>query len=509
MDHDLSPDDPRDTLGGGLWSAGPTTEALTAPYFFVDAVDQRFLASEPRQAQDPANVLLPNMPQARQSPMPSSQSGTSSPASSGFFSLENSVTSRPAFDSMPFVSFASEVPSIPYSAPHVQHHGDHHHPRIPRPSLPFSERSTTASASGIPSQRSTVLELPLRSIHAADVNHADSGASHLALTDDGHFGGFAQQDFPQGFPQDYPPDQGLVSVTRGVPFFTSDPQQRIGRHQRRQWQPSYPLQQQHRGQQHPSGDVRPNRKSPSLAASGVVGTEQSSRSRRPPRRMTSQEDAVYQCEVKGCGKLFSRSYNFKAHLETHDEKRDYPFPCPIDACDKKFVRKTDLQRHHQSVHMKQRNHKCDFCGRLFARKDTLRRYVCSAIVDITQADRDSEAQLTECALADLMPGIPRMAAQRGSISTCSTSHQTISTPVRLATPSQHQLYQFRLPFCCQVPSHRYHALRADPCGCYHQCHRLVLWTTATYQLGKTLSLIVTTAGTRMCPAGHIAESVYC
>lgn len=100
------------------------------------------------------------------------------------------------------------------------------------------------------------------------------------------------------------------------------------------------------------------------------------RPRRAPRRLTTREEANFQCEVKGCGKLFSRSYNFKAHMETHDEKREYPFPCMADSCYKKFVRKTDLQRHHQSVHMKERNHKCDYCGRLFARKDTLRRFVC-------------------------------------------------------------------------------------------------------------------------------------
>lgn len=99
------------------------------------------------------------------------------------------------------------------------------------------------------------------------------------------------------------------------------------------------------------------------------------RARRPPRKHTTKEEANFQCEVKGCGKFFSRSYNYKSHLETHDEKREYPFPCPVDGCTKKFVRKTDLQRHHQSVHMKERNHKCDFCGRLFARKDTLRRQV--------------------------------------------------------------------------------------------------------------------------------------
>ena len=96
---------------------------------------------------------------------------------------------------------------------------------------------------------------------------------------------------------------------------------------------------------------------------------------RQPRKLTSKEDANYQCTVKGCGKFFGRSYNFKAHMETHDSAREYPFPCPIKDCSKKFVRKTDLQRHHQSVHMKQRNHQCDYCGRFFARKDTLRRYV--------------------------------------------------------------------------------------------------------------------------------------
>lgn len=92
------------------------------------------------------------------------------------------------------------------------------------------------------------------------------------------------------------------------------------------------------------------------------------------RKLTTKEDANFQCHVKGCGKLFGRSYNFKAHMETHDASREYPFPCPLKDCNKKFVRKTDLQRHHQSVHMKQRNHRCDYCSRYFARKDTLRRY---------------------------------------------------------------------------------------------------------------------------------------
>ncbi|KAI1381423.1 hypothetical protein F4677DRAFT_126036 [Hypoxylon crocopeplum] len=115
--------------------------------------------------------------------------------------------------------------------------------------------------------------------------------------------------------------------------------------------------------------------------------------RRQPRKLTTKEEANYQCEVKGCGKLFSRSYNFKAHMETHDEKREYPFPCTVPDCNKKFVRKTDLQRHNQSVHMKEKNHRCDYCGRMFARKDTLRRHMedgCSKRFDLGTLDLRAE-----------------------------------------------------------------------------------------------------------------------
>ena len=34
----------------------------------------------------------------------------------------------------------------------------------------------------------------------------------------------------------------------------------------------------------------------------------------------------------------------------------------------------DLQRHHQSTHINQRNHQCNYCSKLFAREDALRRY---------------------------------------------------------------------------------------------------------------------------------------
>ena len=95
------------------------------------------------------------------------------------------------------------------------------------------------------------------------------------------------------------------------------------------------------------------------------------------RQRTTPEEATHDCRV--CGKLFKRSYNWKSHMETHNPDRKYPHPCTatIDGqpCSKKFQRKTDLDRHYDSVHLKARNHRCNLCGHRFARRDTLRRFV--------------------------------------------------------------------------------------------------------------------------------------
>ncbi|KFY97625.1 hypothetical protein V498_01975 [Pseudogymnoascus sp. VKM F-4517 (FW-2822)] len=92
-----------------------------------------------------------------------------------------------------------------------------------------------------------------------------------------------------------------------------------------------------------------------------------------PRIVTTREDGNYECTVDGCGKLFNRSYNYRAHMETHDADRVHPFICALPDCMKRFRRKTDLQRHHQSVHLKEKSHQCEYCGRFFSRKDTLGR----------------------------------------------------------------------------------------------------------------------------------------
>lgn len=69
------------------------------------------------------------------------------------------------------------------------------------------------------------------------------------------------------------------------------------------------------------------------------------------RQRTTPEEATHECRV--CGKLFKRSYNYKSHMETHNPERKYPHPCMAmigtTQCTKKFQRKTDLDRHNDSV----------------------------------------------------------------------------------------------------------------------------------------------------------------
>lgn len=68
---------------------------------------------------------------------------------------------------------------------------------------------------------------------------------------------------------------------------------------------------------------------------------------RQKRGYTQPENANCACER--CGRLFQRSYNLKAHMETHDPNRTFPHECQYEDCEKRFKRKTDLLRHEQSV----------------------------------------------------------------------------------------------------------------------------------------------------------------
>jgi hypothetical protein len=91
------------------------------------------------------------------------------------------------------------------------------------------------------------------------------------------------------------------------------------------------------------------------------------------RNKTTPADAKYSCEL--CGRGFCRSYNKKSHMERHKENREKQFKCDKVNCTMEFDRKTDLDRHIKSVHLKIKDWICHKCGDAFSRKDTLRRQV--------------------------------------------------------------------------------------------------------------------------------------
>ncbi|KAI9930578.1 hypothetical protein ASPWEDRAFT_27098 [Aspergillus wentii DTO 134E9] len=77
-----------------------------------------------------------------------------------------------------------------------------------------------------------------------------------------------------------------------------------------------------------------------------------------------------QCTV--CGYRFTRRSNCREHMKRHDPSRKKTHPC--GQCERLFGRRSDLQRHVDSIHRGLRKYGCDLCGRRFTRQDTLSRH---------------------------------------------------------------------------------------------------------------------------------------
>ncbi|KAG1820956.1 uncharacterized protein BJ212DRAFT_1550129 [Suillus subaureus] len=84
-----------------------------------------------------------------------------------------------------------------------------------------------------------------------------------------------------------------------------------------------------------------------------------------------KQDANFLCPVPGCGSTFTRSFNLKGHMRSHNEER--PFQCKWPGCGKGFARQHDCKRHEQ-LHSNYRPFTCDGCNKTFARMDALNRH---------------------------------------------------------------------------------------------------------------------------------------
>ncbi|TKA62015.1 hypothetical protein B0A55_10287 [Friedmanniomyces simplex] len=140
---------------------------------------------------------------------------------------------------------------------------------------------------------------------------------------------------PNGFPE---PSGGELSHLMGSPESAMHPPALPWRHLATPLVPSS------------SDDSKPalsQRRPANRKAYSCDDVRASAREGRHRREYTKPEEAVCACET--CGKVFQRHYNLKAHMETHDPSRAQPHVCQYPACDKRFVRRTDLLRHEQSV----------------------------------------------------------------------------------------------------------------------------------------------------------------
>ncbi|KAG0229352.1 hypothetical protein BGW41_003051 [Actinomortierella wolfii] len=126
-------------------------------------------------------------------------------------------------------------------------------------------------------------------------------------------------------------------------------------------------QQQQQQQQPSSSPLHPRSSHPSDDES--QGSSSSSSSAHLPKTI---EKRVHHCTVPGCDKAFTRAFNLRSHLNTHNGER--PHKCPHADCNWDFVRRHDLDRHIKSKHMPDKPYACTKCTSRFGRSDALQRH---------------------------------------------------------------------------------------------------------------------------------------
>mmetsp|Transcript_6343 Transcript_6343/g.19175 ORF Transcript_6343/g.19175 Transcript_6343/m.19175 type:complete len:154 (+) Transcript_6343:62-523(+) len=60
-------------------------------------------------------------------------------------------------------------------------------------------------------------------------------------------------------------------------------------------------------------------------------------------RQVKRKEAHFRCPIVSCGRVFNRSYNFKAHMRLHNG--DKPYKCHFENCSERFKWRSSLMNH--------------------------------------------------------------------------------------------------------------------------------------------------------------------
>ncbi|XP_077447030.1 transcription factor Sp8a [Stigmatopora argus] len=90
-----------------------------------------------------------------------------------------------------------------------------------------------------------------------------------------------------------------------------------------------------------------------------------------PVETSPGRQAVHNCHIPGCGKVYGKTSHLKAHLRWHTGER--PFLCSWLFCGKRFTRSDELQRHFRT-HTGDKRFECGVCRKRFMRSDHLSKH---------------------------------------------------------------------------------------------------------------------------------------